>query len=139
MKKVCKACVVEKDLSEFYSHQSNRDGLHHECKSCVKARVARNGIANPHKRAASQAKWKAANPERNRGNRLRWHYQANYGISHEDFLAMCKSADNKCQICRTELTRDGKGTCILCRRCNTGIGFLRDDPALATKAAEYLA
>lgn len=37
MKKTCKTCDIEKIVSEFYSHASYKDGLHHSCKACVLA------------------------------------------------------------------------------------------------------
>ena len=35
-KKVCKRCMTEKSLSEFYGEKKNKDGLRLYCKSCDK-------------------------------------------------------------------------------------------------------
>ncbi|WP_434781126.1 endonuclease domain-containing protein [Amycolatopsis kentuckyensis] len=53
--------------------------------------------------------------------------------------------DKLCAICQrdTEIVGDhdhstGRPRGILCRTCNLAVGNLRDDPALALRAAEYL-
>lgn len=40
--KLCKACLIEKPLTEFYKLKAMADGLNAECKECVKIRVKRN-------------------------------------------------------------------------------------------------
>lgn len=37
MKKICAKCGIEKDVGEFYKDSSTKDGLHIQCKACVKA------------------------------------------------------------------------------------------------------
>jgi hypothetical protein len=86
--------------------------------------------------------------------RLRHHY----GITADQYDAMAAAQDNRCAICRTD-TPGGKGRwhvdhdhaccdsrrscggCIrglLCLRCNSGLGFLRDDAGLLRAALTYL-
>jgi len=39
MRKVCKSCQTEKDISGFYRSSRNRDGTQNECKPCQKTTV----------------------------------------------------------------------------------------------------
>lgn len=39
MKKLCKKCSIEKELSEFYKNKSNTDGYSSSCKRCRKIQV----------------------------------------------------------------------------------------------------
>jgi hypothetical protein len=78
-----------------------------------------------------------------------------HGITVADFLRMRDEQGNLCAICaKPETTRSrwggkkelavdhnhatGKVRGLLCVRCNHGIGYLMDDPALCVAAAEYL-
>lgn len=46
--KKCNKCGLKKPLNEFHKYSRNRDGLSHQCKTCVRA---------------YQAKWRQKNPE----------------------------------------------------------------------------
>lgn len=83
-----------------------------------------------------------------------------YGITQEVFDSLLKEQAGRCAICSTPLifhkkrgavlpdgyrigvvdhchtVGDARG--LLCTPCNTGIGLLRDDPAILTSAIEYL-
>lgn len=74
-------------------------------------------------------------------NRLRM-----YGITVEDYKKMIEKQDSRCVICgfqsdnlfvdhchKTEKVRG-----LLCRHCNTGLGFFRDDIEVLVKAIDYL-
>jgi hypothetical protein len=76
---------------------------------------------------------------------LRFHYR----MSIEEYAALLAEQDGVCAICR-EACSSGKrlavdhdhatGECrgLLCMRCNTAVGLLRDDPKLLAAAIEYL-
>jgi len=73
-----------------------------------------------------------------------------YGITFDDFKAMLKNQNYKCEICgihqaelhyRMNVDHDhstGKVRGLLCRPCNHAIGLLKDDPRNAARASEYL-
>jgi hypothetical protein len=83
-----------------------------------------------------------------------------YDLDVADWLRMLEEQDGKCAICQTEFTPTVKahtdhdhsccprtkasrtcGKCIrglLCGRCNTGIGQLRDNPQYLRAAADYI-
>lgn len=72
-----------------------------------------------------------------------------YGLTQEDYDRKLGEQGGVCAICARE-PEAGKNLCVdhdhetgkarslLCRRCNTAIGQLNDDPTLLEKAAEYL-
>lgn len=69
-----------------------------------------------------------------------------YGITLEQYEALRMRQDYKCGICKKEtkvLAVDhchvtGKVRGLLCKPCNSGIGFLNDDIDLIKSALEYL-
>jgi hypothetical protein len=75
-------------------------------------------------------------------------YLRQYRLSRDSFdMLRYTHQDNRCGICReafrstpfvdhNHITGEIRG--LLCRDCNFAIGFLRDDPLLCTRAAEYL-
>lgn len=106
------------------------------------------------KRAASRA-WYERNrlllSESKHANR-REHYlyelAFKYGLSPEQYLTLLERSNGCCEACgasdqdrvlsvdhchRSKVVRG-----ILCRRCNIGLGYFRDDPAALRAAAAYL-
>lgn len=65
-----------------------------------------------------------------------------YGLSvaerDEMFSRGCEICGSHDRMCIDHCHDTGKVRGPLCGRCNSGIGFLRDDPALARAAAAYL-
>lgn len=111
--------------------------------------------------------WARAHPESSKAARQRRRqipgYQRNemlkekYGISLQDFEKMATAQDGVCAICSrdpSEFEGDknlshkvlhvdhdhvtGRIRGLLCFFCNTAIGMLRDDAAVAIRAADYL-
>ena len=68
------------------------------------------------------------------------------GMAWADYSAMRIEQGDRCAICRADVERlcadhchkTGKVRGLLCRKCNFALGYLRDDPAIARAAAEYL-
>lgn len=103
--------------------------------------------------------WKKANPERwSAIHRKAAHKErcARYGLTPEDLIQMFEMQEGLCGICsklmclcnsnprcekRAEIdhdhnTQEVRG--LLCRKCNTGIGMLRESPKILRNAAIYL-
>lgn len=85
-------------------------------------------------------------------NRESWRvsrYRLRYGITPDDYDRMHEAQGGRCALCRnSEANRrlavdhdhkTGKVRALLCARCNTALGNLRDDPALMIRAAAYVA
>ena len=74
------------------------------------------------------------------------HRAGRYGLSLQDYRAMCERQGNVCAICRTP----GKPLCVdhchatdkvrglLCRDCNLGLGNYKDNPVFTRAATAYL-
>lgn len=72
-----------------------------------------------------------------------------YGIDQEEYDVILKSQGNKCKICDTKHTGH-KPLCVdhchnstrvrglLCKKCNTSLGLLREDPKIMVNAILYL-
>lgn len=86
--------------------------------------------------------------ERDRARRL-YHRRDNlkrcYGLTLSDYEELCKLQGNACAICQSvvQLCVDhdhntGKVRGLLCRTCNSGLGFLKHNPTVLRMAADYL-
>ena len=144
--KQCNKCLEFKPLSEFYIHKETKDGLHGQCKSC---KLQYGAIW----REGNQEHIKAWTKITQKRNNLK-HF---FGITVDKYEAMLKNQGGVCAICEG-INDDGRalhidhdhsccpgrqscGKCIrglLCSRCNTALGNLRDDPLLLEKALKYL-
>ena len=79
---------------------------------------------------------------------LKAHYKYTYGLTLEQYNAMVAERKGLCDICHLpdrnhKLVVDhdhktGKNRGLLCRKCNIGIGHLRDDIETLRSAIKYL-
>jgi hypothetical protein len=104
------------------------------------------------KNAARRVRW-AAEPDRRR-RQLAYTLKRVYGVTIDWYEAALAEQQGRCAICGTEPDASGvraaarlhvdhdhvTGTArsLLCNRCNQGIGYFKDDPALFRAAAEYI-
>jgi hypothetical protein len=125
--KRCSRCKLEKPAEAYYADKSRHDGLNHRCKDCNKIH--------------SQSYRRATNARR------KYELAYYYGITVEEYDRLESKCGNVCEICRTRpeefLAVDhchttGKVRGLLCRVCNSAIGFFRDDPDLVQAAKDYL-
>jgi len=76
--------------------------------------------------------------------------RANYGLQPETFREMLRLQEGRCAICANEFAEDltphvdhchetGVVRGLLCSPCNSGIGFLGDDPQRLIAASAYVA
>lgn len=114
---------------------------------------------DPEKRNATVREWRASNPEKAKASCRAWqisnreqvnytHREArlkSYGISLGQFIGMAVAQEAKCVICRGQgkLVVDhchttGRVRGLLCRKCNLGIGHLKDSPEMLQRALAYL-
>lgn len=97
---------------------------------------------NPHKAYVISKRWK----DKNKAKVSAANRKYRYGITNDEYLTLRKTQNGKCAICDEE----AKELCIdhchttdkirglLCHPCNRGIGYLRDNEALLSKAANYI-
>lgn len=125
-RKVCPVCGVEKDKEAFGKHNSRKDGLRAQCKTC-RVELERPGSLK----------------------RL-------YGISAEDYAEMHKAQKGLCACCgqaesamhwkgkKRVLAIDhnhttGKVRQLICHRCNIILGLAKENPMLLDNIKNYIA
>lgn len=95
--------------------------------------------------AANQRVWRKAHPIKYKADK-RAILLRRYGITPEILDAVFLAQEGKCAICRSFLAKPvidhshatGKFRALLCLNCNTGIGQLRENPAIMQAAIEYV-
>ena len=130
--KRCTSCKEHKYFKDFSKNKSKPDGYHNQCKAC-----------------RSKYKPSAKSKERNRKYLAAWNRLKSSGFTQEEYDAKLKEQDYRCAICRTDDSgpmafhadhdhKTGKKRGILCDKCNTGLGLLKDDVEILCAAIEYL-
>jgi hypothetical protein len=115
------------------------------------ARLARNRARyQAHKQEINERqrrRWAASDRKRTRQPYSRTQLLQSYGMSTEDYDMLSARQGGACAICRRQTAAPlcvdhchatGKVRGLLCRTCNSAIGFLRDDEALMAAALAYL-
>lgn len=147
-RKVCCRCKLDKILDEFGSDSSKKDGKNIQCKPCG---------------AISTAAWRAANLDKDKERKRKYYathpaitLRRKYNMSVDTFYSTLVSQDYKCGICRIPFADSAPyvdhdhsccpdinscGKCVrglLCKNCNTGLGFFKDDPFVLSMASLYV-
>lgn len=159
----CSRCNEMKPSSLFNRDNSRPSGYGNKCKPCQKEYHSEWRKDNA-KYEEYQSLYYEQNKERINERNTNYYYankdwllpkmNANrffkkFGITQEDAKTLLDSQGGVCAICHTD-TPTEKGWCvdhchttgkirgILCSKCNSGIGFLNDDPELCKRAIAYL-
>jgi hypothetical protein len=98
-----------------------------------------------------RSKFKPSEESRKKNNeRLRrWNRFKTSGFTQEDYDSKLEEQDGKCAICGTTDSgsmafhadhdhKTGQKRGILCHKCNTGLGLLKDDVDILCSAINYL-
>jgi len=155
-KKECTICRVL--LGYEFFHKAGRGsvgGCTNQCKRCVSAEYAPEEYTA--KKHAQASKWKKNNPIAMFRISRREHLKRLYGISENGFLDKHSDRNGCCDICGKQCRsgpshdlgykcdlhidhchKTGSFRGLLCITCNTGIGNLKDDPELISRALNYL-
>jgi hypothetical protein len=105
-------------------------------------------VLSSHK--VSHAKWRRENPEKYKKTTApcvnRWKLYHIYAISEEVYQKMVIEQRGRCAICEDNsrllcidhdhTTKQVRG--LLCSKCNSGLGFFKDNTILLMKAKDYL-
>ena len=78
----------------------------------------------------------------------RWRLKAKYGITKEQYSIMLECQNGLCAICnKPELNRElsvdhdhitGKVRSLLCFKCNSALGLVKEDESILLKMIDYL-
>jgi len=133
-------------LDKFYSHKGRKDGLMNECKTCRNISHQKWVIKNRKHLNTKNKLWRKTNREKIKAQKRK----AKFGISEIEFNTMLSNQNFSCAICglhKDKFYRNfnvdhchktGKIRGLLCNTCNQGLGLLKDDKDLLTKAISYL-
>jgi len=116
--------------------------------------------AHPEKVYAACMQWRKNNPEKFKKIQERFyvkkqdttyyadsHRKSSYGIGQEQFNEIRKSQKNRCKICNLKFVKTphidhshktGKIRGLLCRLCNSVLGYVKEDRKILQAAIEYL-
>ena len=151
-----KKCGTCGEQGPFYKQKGTKDGLMTVCIPCHRKRPAAQPEhmrelsrarrkKDPVKARAKDARDRKCNPTRRRNNWYSWAY----GLKPGEKEAMIAAQAGLCAICKspleakfTDVDHDhvsDRVRGILCRKCNTMLGFYKDDPNTLRKASAYLA
>ena len=126
----CASCSEWKNIESFYTRNGRITG---KCRGCHVAAAKARPTSQRLKSRAKQL--------------------ARYNLSPEQYARMMARQNGQCAICQIVMTSGNSGgtmACvdhnhqtgsvrdILCSKCNSALGHLRDDPALARAAEAYL-
>lgn len=154
--RVCKQCTIKKSIESY------RKGKGY-CKDCYNANARQRLKDDPDfrekERLRAVAKYQknkekhCAITKRYYEENLEWrkdlHLQKTYNITMDDKIRMRDSQSNKCAICGKIFVDDksahvdhchttNKVRGLLCRSCNTALGFFRDNADIMKTAIEYI-
>lgn len=144
----CWDCGITKHITEFPRHRREPNGRHQLCKRCHANRERDRRLANPEEFL-----------ERRRTIGKAYELRRLYGITKDEYVALVEAQGGGCAICGATAEQAGRHLCVdhdhsccpgrkqscgkcirglLCSNCNRAIGWLKDDPDLADRAARYL-
>lgn len=142
----CSGCKIEKPELEFWKHRSHKDGLQDYCKVCWSA------YGKGRKEKENEYRMKSGRGQnRKRQDYLRsWAMKKRYGITIDQYNQKLIDQKGLCSICEKGHSEVHNGLYVdhdhsskqvrdlLCRECNSGIGFFSENPDLLVRASEYL-
>lgn len=131
--KICRQCLVAKDLEEFFSSAKSISGRMPYCRKCHYKRWGPGAIRQRDGMPYEDVK---------RDER----YRRKYGISLDQVREMEARQNHLCVICLAGPAEhvdhhhiSGKVRELLCHPCNVGLGSFKDDIVRMIRAAVYLA
>jgi len=145
-RKYCPECRKKKLLSEFGKHKNRKDSLDCYCKKC-RSKKTRQYYAE-HPKAKKKSLERSKNwYRRNKSKQIAAQRLRNYGLTEEQRLKMYVDQDGCCAFCKKPIPysktdtdhnhETGKVRGLLCRGCNTRLGYVENKRFLI-KALEYL-
>jgi Recombination endonuclease VII len=139
--KTCPFCKNEYPLTEFYTRKKSPDGKDTYCKPCKRGMVDNRKSANPDHVRKKNRELYHSKPDHFKNTRLKY----KYGITLEEFQAICVAQNNICAICGDDgpLVVDhdhvtGKVRGALCHQCNRCLGLLKDNIEILRRSIDYL-
>ena len=141
----CTKCSTVLPLHSFNTREPYKDGTVRYRSKCITCE----------KKISLSKYYSCYKGEAHRLSSYKYTLKTKYNLTVEEYQALQEAAGGKCQICAVQLENifqqiigvhaavdhchtTGKVRGLLCRKCNSGIGMLKDDVALLDKALRYL-
>ena len=158
MKKICRDCGVEKDVSEFRSIFDKRRGksyLYSYCRECDRARSRIYAKASYHR---NPEKWKATSRAYHKANRFKIALLDARSVARKQGHSACTASieelraalTGRCTICGVPEAELNRKLCMdhdhatgefrgwICTSCNKGLGNFKDSQDILMEALCYL-
>jgi Recombination endonuclease VII len=145
--KRCPDCTKKLPLTDFFKAKYSKHGLSTYCRACMAKRHDTWRRKNLAVTRLASAKWREENPRRAKDHTLK----ARYGIPLGTYDRLFEEQIGQCACCGTNKPggrgdfhvdhchETGRIRGLLCHGCNVGLGSLKHDVTLLTKALNYLA
>jgi hypothetical protein len=152
MLKTCTVCFIPKEatLEFFYAHHSTKDGLETRCKAC---RLATTKIAHDTDKYREQRKvywkdWRKKNIKNRREKERMWERKRRCNLTPEQYDARIVEQCGCCAICLEPFYTNtphadhnhetGEPRGLLCRYCNSILGYAFENQEILRSAQAYL-
>jgi hypothetical protein len=146
----CRKCRDCRNTAFHAYYEKNKAKLREASRIASAEFRAKNPELARSRSYASRDKRKKNRPEEYARAAYRSFVRRRYGIKLEDYDRMFAEQNGRCAVCG--VANNGKFRFfavdhnhttnavrkLLCNHCNSAIGYLREDPAIARAAAEYL-
>jgi hypothetical protein len=159
--KLCTRCKTIKPLSDFSDQKRGRYGRSPWCKKCVIAkRLSRACTISLKEKRCSRCKQvkpidsfqvSRSAPHGRQSQCIecqRWtKIQSKYGLTKQQFEAILISQNGVCDICKIPTADSllvdhchstGKVRGLLCNRCNSALGYVRDNTEIIGRLSDYI-
>lgn len=142
----CTRCGIEKDIDEFYWHNSSKRRHRSHCKKCCNINHAEWCKLHPEKLAEYVSRHRKKHYKRTSIEVACKRYK----IKVVDYLEMFRKQNGKCAICgisHLELNErisidhcheTGRFRGLLCSCCNRLLGYAKDNISILESAVKYL-
>jgi len=164
----CKKEKIKEDFHKHNKNKKGIQGRCKECdkkwhharylrdKEKINLQAKKYRLENKEKLDIKSKEWKIKNPDKVKKYQRITNLRREFNLEVEDYNKMYKEQNGKCFLCGEPETfyhpkhkkilmlsvdhchKNGKIRKLLCRKCNNGLGLLKDSPELLRKAADYI-
>lgn len=146
----CRACYQRnryRNAPPARCHSNRKEHAGGLCRQCYRSgKRAPKATCHPDRSHAANGLCKRCYNElpENKARAIKVRRLKKYGLSHNEYLGLLRAQGGQCAVCeeKPEVVdhdhQTGRVRGLLCRKCNIGIGHLRDDPGVLRAAVRYL-
>ena len=146
MKKVCKDCNTEYDISNFFYRNKSKNYTSPYCKKCFMRK--NNNYRNKNKNKIKAIKRKEY--IKNKDKYISRELYKKYKITLNEYNEMLEKQGNRCFICNVHKDDCSKGLAVdhnhntgkirklLCRQCNSILGYSKENIEILSKCIDYI-